>query len=131
MLGPALGVGCFLAVLALDLGLAPGLTDAAENDPGFSLCSRCFYRQTPPLGFSEGGLSPLCHRLPGGQELAMLYSPTCDTAVYSAFRRGREEEGEEEDGGEAVPGVRTNRNSQHMKCCSCLKLLYWCVEGSV
>ena len=111
MLGSAPTVGCFLAVLALDLGLVPGLTLSAEKDPGFSLCSHCFYRETPPLGFSEGGLSPLCHRLPGGQELAMLYSPTCDTAVYSAFRhsRGREErEGEEEEGGEAVPGVRTH-----------------------
>ncbi|XP_067093458.1 endonuclease domain-containing 1 protein [Osmerus mordax] len=105
MLGPAPGVGCFLAVLALDLGLVPVLTHSAEKDPGFSLCSHCFYRQTPPLGFSEGGLSSLCHRLPGGQELAMLYSPTCDTAVYSAFRHSRGREEREEEEGEAVPGT--------------------------
>ncbi|XP_029928898.1 uncharacterized protein LOC115374220 [Myripristis murdjan] len=90
--------GWLLAVLGLGLSLP-----AEDNsEPGFSLCSHCFYRQTPPRGASAGPLlRPLCHSLPGGQALATLYSPTCDTAVYSAFhlshgwtQRGGEE-GEE------------------------------------
>uniref|UniRef100_A0A667YYK8 INO80 complex subunit E n=1 Tax=Myripristis murdjan TaxID=586833 RepID=A0A667YYK8_9TELE len=74
--------GWLLAVLGLGLSLP-----AEDNsEPGFSLCSHCFYRQTPPRGASAGPLlRPLCHSLPGGQALATLYSPTCDTAVYSAF----------------------------------------------
>lgn len=90
--------GWLLAVLGLGLSLP-----AEDNsEPGFSLCSHCFYRQTSPRGASAGPLlRPLCHSLPGGQALATLYSPTCDTAVYSAFhlshgwtQRGGEE-GEE------------------------------------
>lgn len=68
--------------------LGPGLPAAAEDnsDPGFSLCSHCFYRQTPPQGASAGPLlHPLCHTLPGGRTFATLSKPTCDTAVYYAF----------------------------------------------
>ncbi|KAM9353501.1 uncharacterized protein ABDE67_005880 [Symphorus nematophorus] len=87
--------------------LGPGLSLPAEDNSeaaGFSLCSHCFYRQTPPQGASAGPLlRPLCHRLPRGQAFATLSRPTCDTAVYSAFHLnhgGTETEGEE--GGEPV-----------------------------
>uniref|UniRef100_A0A8D3AC04 INO80 complex subunit E n=1 Tax=Scophthalmus maximus TaxID=52904 RepID=A0A8D3AC04_SCOMX len=68
--------------------LGPGLSLSAEDNSehGFTLCSDCFYRQTPPRGASAGPLlRPLCHRLHGGQAFATLSKPTCDTAVYSAF----------------------------------------------
>lgn len=88
--------------------LGPGLSLAAEDglQPDFSLCSRCFYRQTPPRGASAGSLlRPSCHTLPGGLAFARLSKPDCDTAVYSAFRLGR---GEAERGGpeEEEPVVR-------------------------
>lgn len=86
---------CLLAVLGLGLSLPA--EDNSEAD--FTLCSNCFYRQTPPRGSSAGPLlRPRCHRLPGGQAFATLSRPTCDTAVYSAFhlRQGwTEREGEE------------------------------------
>uniref|UniRef100_A0A7N8WZW4 Uncharacterized LOC113136570 n=1 Tax=Mastacembelus armatus TaxID=205130 RepID=A0A7N8WZW4_9TELE len=64
--------------------LGPGLSQ--PDEPGFSLCSHCFYRQTPPQGASaETFLRPLCHTLPGGQTFATLSKPSCDTTVYSAF----------------------------------------------
>ncbi|KAM7383253.1 hypothetical protein PAMP_002923 [Pampus punctatissimus] len=71
---------CLLSVLGLSL-------PAEDNsEPSFTLCSHCFYRQTPPRGVSAGSLlHPLCHTLPGGQAFATLHKPTCDTAVYSAF----------------------------------------------
>uniref|UniRef100_A0A4W5LN87 INO80 complex subunit E n=1 Tax=Hucho hucho TaxID=62062 RepID=A0A4W5LN87_9TELE len=92
--------------LTLTLELSLPVTALSEPDPGFSLCRQSFYRQTPPLGLSGGGgalLTPLCHRLPGGQSFATLYHPTCDAAVYSAFhlsqgwgeRGGKDEEDEE------------------------------------
>lgn len=99
-----------LAVLGPDLCLA-----AKDNsDPGFNLCSRCFYRQTPPQGASAGPLlRPLCHKLPGGQTFATLSKPTCDTAVYSAFHLGHgSTEREREEGEELV--VRTHL-SWHLK----------------
>ncbi|XP_028984843.1 uncharacterized protein LOC114842928 [Betta splendens] len=88
MLCPA-AVSAAAAALWLLAALGPGLSHAAEenSDPGFSLCSRCFYRQEPPQGASaEPPLRPLCHRLPGGQTFATLSKPTCDTVAYSAFR---------------------------------------------
>uniref|UniRef100_A0A3Q4N4Y0 Uncharacterized LOC102775577 n=1 Tax=Neolamprologus brichardi TaxID=32507 RepID=A0A3Q4N4Y0_NEOBR len=73
------------------------VVDNSEAD--FTLCSNCFYRQTPPRGSSAGPLlRPRCHRLPGGQTFATLSRPTCDTAVYSAFhllQGWTEREGEE------------------------------------
>lgn len=83
--------------------LGPGLSLAAEDgpQPDFSLCSRCYYRQTPPRGASAGSpLRPSCHTLPGGLALATLSKPDCDTAVYSAFhlsRGGTERGGQEEE----------------------------------
>ncbi|KAM7421131.1 hypothetical protein PAMA_015342 [Pampus argenteus] len=76
------------AAAAVWLLAALGLSLPAEDnsEPGFTLCSHCFYRQTPPRGASAGPpLHPLCHTLPGGQAFATLHKPTCDTAVYSAF----------------------------------------------
>ncbi len=108
MLCPAAVSAAAVAIWLLAV-LGPGLSLPAEDDPesGFSLCSHCFYRQTPPQGASAGPLlHPLCHRLPGGQAFATLSKATCDTAVYSAFRLSHgwtEREGEE--GGELV--VRT------------------------
>ncbi|XP_076593516.1 uncharacterized protein LOC143324699 [Chaetodon auriga] len=105
MLCPA-AVSAAAAAVWLLAVLGPGLSLPAEDssEPGFSLCSHCFYRQTPPQGASAGPLlRPLCHRLPGGQAFATLSKPTCDTVVYSAFHlsHGRtEREGEE--GGELV-----------------------------
>lgn len=90
--------------------LSPGLSLPAEDisEPDFSLCSHCFYRQTPPQGASAGPpLRPLCHRLPRGQAFATLSVPTCDTAVYSAFHLGNgwtEREGQE--GGELVVRIQ-------------------------
>ncbi|XP_023820220.1 uncharacterized protein LOC105355960 [Oryzias latipes] len=88
-----------LAVLSLGLSLPA----EHSSEPGFNLCSHCFYRQTPPRGASTGPLPrPRCHALPGGRALATLSRPTCDTAVYSAFHlshgwaEGEGEEGEEE-----------------------------------
>ncbi|XP_056142878.1 uncharacterized protein LOC130118454 [Lampris incognitus] len=81
--------------------LGPCLSLPAEDsaEPGFSLCSHCFYRQKPPQGASAGALlRPLCHSLPRGQAFATLYNPTCDTAAYSAFHlsHGWTERGGEE-----------------------------------
>ncbi|XP_031708589.1 uncharacterized protein LOC116386472 [Anarrhichthys ocellatus] len=78
--------------------LGPGLSLPAEDnsEPDVSLCTHCFYRQTPPQGASSAGL--LCHSLPGGQAFATLSKPTCDTAVFSAFHLSpgwTEKEGEE------------------------------------
>ncbi|XP_029359875.1 uncharacterized protein LOC115044775 isoform X2 [Echeneis naucrates] len=107
--------------------LGPGLSLPAEHssESDFTLCSHCFYRQTPPQGASAGPLlRPLCHRLPRGQAFATLTKPSCDTAVYSAFhlshgwmeREGVEAEElvtEEEDGIKvAVPALlRGGRDS--------------------
>uniref|UniRef100_A0A671YJC8 INO80 complex subunit E n=1 Tax=Sparus aurata TaxID=8175 RepID=A0A671YJC8_SPAAU len=94
------------AALWLLAVLGPGLSIPAEDnsEAGFSLCSHCFHRQTPPRGASAGPLlRPLCHTLPGGQAFATLSRPNCDTAVYSAFHLSHgwiESEGEE--GGELV-----------------------------
>ncbi|XP_070823454.1 uncharacterized protein [Chaetodon trifascialis] len=105
MLCPA-AVSAAAAAVWLLAVLGPGLSLPAEDnsEPGFSLCSHCFYRQTPPRGASAGPLlRPLCHRLPGGQAFATLSKPTCDTAVCSAFHLSHgwtEREGEE--GGELV-----------------------------
>uniref|UniRef100_A0A8D0AQQ5 INO80 complex subunit E n=1 Tax=Sander lucioperca TaxID=283035 RepID=A0A8D0AQQ5_SANLU len=109
--------------------LGPGLSLPAEgnSEPGFSLCSHCFYRQTPPQGASAGSLlRPLCYRLAGGQAFATLSKPTCDTAVYSAFHlshgwtekegeEGKELAEEEEDNIKvAVPALlRGDRNPSH------------------
>jgi len=74
--------------------LGPGLSLPAEDDSD-SLCSHCFYRQTPPRGASAG---LLCHSLPEGRAFATLSRPACGTAVFSAFHLslGRaEEEGDE------------------------------------
>lgn len=91
-----------LAVLSPGLSLSLPAEDNSE--PDFSLCSHCFYRQTPPQGASAGPLlRPFCHTLPRGQALATLSIPTCDTAVYSAFHLSNgwtEREGQE--GGELV-----------------------------
>lgn len=100
MLYPA-AVSAAAAAVWLLAVLGPCLSLPAEDNSelGFSLCSNCFYRQTPPQGASEGPLlRPLCHRLPGGQEFATLSKPTCDTAVYSAFHlsHGWTERGGEE-----------------------------------
>ncbi|XP_034466971.1 uncharacterized protein LOC117776792 [Hippoglossus hippoglossus] len=99
MLCPAAVSAAAVWLLAV---LGPGLSLSAEDnaEQGFTLCSDCFYRQTPPLGASAGPLlHPLCHTLPRGQAFATLSKPACDTAVYSAFhlRHGwtEEEEGEE------------------------------------
>ncbi|XP_029958971.1 uncharacterized protein LOC115396981 [Salarias fasciatus] len=110
MLCPA-AVSAAAAAVWLLAALGPGLSPAAaaedDSEPGFTPCSRCFYRQTPPRGASAAPwLRPLCHRLPGGRAFATLSRPTCDTAVYSAYRLGRgwteEEEGEDGEGGELV-----------------------------
>ncbi|XP_034553117.1 dentin sialophosphoprotein [Notolabrus celidotus] len=101
MLCPAAVSAAAAAAVWLLAVLGPVLSLPAEhNSEGdFSLCSHCFYRQTPPQGSSAGQpLHPLCHRLPRGQTFATLSKPTCDTAVYSAFHlslRGAEREGEE------------------------------------
>lgn len=79
------------AAVWLLLVLSPGLSPSAEDvsESGFSLCKDCFYRQTPPAAAPVGPLMhPLCHRLPGGQAFATVSTPTCDTAVYSAFHLG-------------------------------------------
>ncbi|XP_044216072.1 uncharacterized protein LOC122988024 [Thunnus albacares] len=87
MLCPAAVSAAAAAVWLLAvLGPCLSLTAEDNSEPGFTLCSHCFYRQTPPRGASAGPLlHPLCHRLPGGQAFATLHRPTCDTAVYSAF----------------------------------------------
>ncbi|XP_060937779.1 uncharacterized protein LOC133014530 [Limanda limanda] len=99
MLCPAAVSAAAVWLLAV---LGPGLSLTAEEnaEQGFTRCSDCFYRQTPPRGTSAGPLlHPLCHTLPGRQAFATLSKPACDTAVYSAFhlRHGwtEEEEGEE------------------------------------
>lgn len=94
--------------------LGPGLSLPAEDgsEPGFTLCSHCFYRQTPPQGASAGPLlHPLCHSLPGGQAFATLHKPTCDTAVYFAFHLSHGWTGREGQEGEGLV-VRTN-----LSCC--------------
>lgn len=106
MLCPA-AVSAAAAAVWLLAVLGPGLSlpDEDNSDPGFSLCSHCFYRQMPPRGASAGPpLSLQCHTLPGGQAFATLSKSTCDTAVYSAFHlshgwteRGEEAEEEEEE----------------------------------
>lgn len=105
---PAAAAAVWLLVV-----LSPGLPLSAEDasDSGFSLCSDCFYRQTPPKAAPAGLLlQPLCHRLPGGQPFATVSKPTCDTAVFSAFHLSdgdlgwKEKEGQDE--GELV--VRWN-----------------------
>ncbi|KAK2844778.1 hypothetical protein Q5P01_011437 [Channa striata] len=99
MLCPAVVSVWLLAVLG------PGLSLAAEDNsqPGFSLCSHCFYRQTPPLGNSAGPLlRPVCHKLPGGKTFATLHEPTCDTAVYSAFHLSYESTEREADEGDEL-----------------------------
>ncbi|KAJ7985618.1 hypothetical protein DPEC_G00353940 [Dallia pectoralis] len=92
-------------LLGLTLELSLPVTPLTELDPGFSICQQSFYRQTPPPGLSGGDstpLTPLCHRLPGGQ-FATLYHTTCDAAVYSGFHvsqvsgETRKEETDEED----------------------------------
>ncbi|XP_070691799.1 uncharacterized protein [Pempheris klunzingeri] len=103
MLSPAAVRAAAAAVWLLAvLGPGPSLPAEDNSEPGFSLCSHCFYRQTPPQGPSAGPLlRPLCHRLPGGEAFATLSKPTCDTAVYSAFRLShgwKEREGEEGEG---------------------------------
>lgn len=86
-----------LPLLAL-LGAGLSLAAADGLQPDFSLCSRCFYRQTPPRVALAGSLlRPSCHTLPGGLAFARLSKPDCDTAVYSALRLGR---GETERGGQ-------------------------------
>ncbi|MEQ2302399.1 hypothetical protein AMECASPLE_006517 [Ameca splendens] len=101
MLSPAaLSAAAAAAAVWLLALLGPGLSLPAEHDSeaGFTLCDDCFYRQTPPRGASaELPLHHHCHRLPGGQALATLSRPTCDTAVCSAFHlshgwTGREKE---------------------------------------
>ncbi|XP_039973482.1 uncharacterized protein LOC120784086 [Xiphias gladius] len=108
MLCPAAVSAAAAASVWLLAVLGPGLSLPAEDnsEPDFSLCSHCFYRQTPPQGASAGPLlRPLCHRLPRGQAFATVSKPTCDTAVYSAFHLNhgwtkREGEEEEESGTE-------------------------------
>ncbi|CAN9513758.1 unnamed protein product [Ophioblennius macclurei] len=101
MLCPA-AVSAAAAAVWLLAVLGPGLSVADECDleSCFTPCSHSFYRQTPPRGASAAPwLRPLCHRLPGGQAFATLSTPTCDTAVYSAYHLGpgwTEEKGEEE-----------------------------------
>ncbi|XP_075965248.1 uncharacterized protein LOC142969303 [Anarhichas minor] len=97
MLCPA-AVSAAAAAVWLLAVLGPGLSLPAEDnsEPDVSLCTHCFYRQTPPQGASSAGL--LCHSLPGGQAFATLSKPTCDTAVFSAFHLSpgwTEKEGEE------------------------------------
>ncbi|XP_068592519.1 mucin-22 [Cebidichthys violaceus] len=97
MLCPA-AVSAAAAAVWLLAVLGPGLSLPAEDnsEPDVSLCTHCFYRQTPPQGASSAGL--LCHSLPGGQAFATLSQPTCDTAVFSAFHLSpgwTEKEGEE------------------------------------
>lgn len=110
MLCPAAVSAAAAAAVWLLAVLGPVLSLPAEHnsEADFSLCSHCFYRQTPPQGASAGPpLYPLCHRLPAGQTFATLSKPTCDTAVYSAYHlscRGEEGGGEEEQG---EPVVRT------------------------
>uniref|UniRef100_A0A3B5AMS0 Uncharacterized LOC103367534 n=1 Tax=Stegastes partitus TaxID=144197 RepID=A0A3B5AMS0_9TELE len=100
MLSPATVSAAAAAVWLLAM-LGPGLSLPAEDnsEPNFTLCSDCFYRQTPPQGASAGSLlRPMCHRLSGGQAFATLSRPTCDMAVYSAFHLSHgwtEWEGEE------------------------------------
>ncbi|XP_017270898.1 uncharacterized protein LOC108235410 [Kryptolebias marmoratus] len=110
MLGPAAVRAAAAAVWLLAvLGLGLSQPDEHSSDPGFSLCSDCFYRQTPPQGASAGlQLRPRCHRLPGGQAFATLSRPTCDTAVYTAFHlsHGWIEKGEEIVAEEEVDSVR-------------------------
>lgn len=106
MLSPAaLSAAAAAAVWLLAL-LGPGLSLPAEPDSesGFTLCSDCFYRQTPPRGASaEPLLHQQCHRLPGGRAFATLSRPTCDTAVCSAFHLSQGwTGGEEKQGGETV-----------------------------
>ncbi|XP_071326032.1 uncharacterized protein [Trachinotus anak] len=101
MLCPA-AVSAAAAAVWLLAVLGPGLSLPAEDsESDFTLCSHCFYRQTPPQGASEGPLLRLlCHRLPRGQAFATLTKPTCDTAVYSAFHLSHgwaQREGEEGD----------------------------------
>ncbi|XP_053737475.1 uncharacterized protein LOC128768547 [Synchiropus splendidus] len=85
MLRPTAAAAVWLLLLLL--GLVMSL--AAEDNADFSLCSHCFFRQSPPRGGSTGQpLTPRCHTLPGGRTLATLHTPTCDTAVYSAFHLG-------------------------------------------
>lgn len=99
MLGPAAVRAAAAAVWLLAVsGLGLSQPDEHSSDPGFSLCSDCFYRQTPPQGASAGlQLRPRCHELPGGQAFATLSRPICDTAVYTAFHLRPEwiEKGEE------------------------------------
>ncbi|KAF7227015.1 uncharacterized protein si:ch73-54f23.2 isoform X1 [Nothobranchius furzeri] len=107
MLGPA-AVSAAVWLLA---ALGPGLSQPDEHSPsqGFSLCRDCFYRQTPPRGGPAGlQLRPRCHRLPGGQAFATVSTPTCDTAVYTAFRlsRGWTGMGEEIVTEEEVDGIK-------------------------
>ncbi|XP_047217244.1 uncharacterized protein LOC124865828 [Girardinichthys multiradiatus] len=109
MLSPAaLSAAAAAAVWLLAL-LGPGLSLPAEHDSeaGFTLCDDCFYRQTPPRGASaELPLHHHCHRLPGGQALATLSRPTCDTAVCSAFHLSHGWTGKEkEQRGETVTEV--------------------------
>ncbi|XP_056236217.1 uncharacterized protein LOC130171922 [Seriola aureovittata] len=99
MLCPATVSAAAAAAVWLLAVLGPGLSLPAEDnsESDFTLCSHCFYRQTPPQGASAG-LRLLCHRLPRGQAFATLTRPTCDTAVYSAFHLSHgwtEKEGEE------------------------------------
>lgn len=98
-----------LAVLGLGLSLPA--EHSSESD--FTLCSDCFYRQTPPQGASAGPLlHPLCHRLPGGQAFATLSRPTCDTAVYSAFHLSHGGTQREEEEGE---DLLTGKEEDHIK----------------
>ncbi|XP_054477312.1 uncharacterized protein LOC129109308 [Anoplopoma fimbria] len=88
--------------------LGPGLSLPTEDnpEPGFSECTHCFYRQTPPPGASAG---LLCHSLPGGQAFASLSKPTCHTAVFWAFHLGHG--WTEKEGGELV----TNEEEENTK----------------
>lgn len=107
MLSPAaLSAAAAAAAVWLMALLGPGLSLPAEHDSesAFTLCSDCFYRQTPPRGASaEPLLHQQCHRLPGGRAFATLSRPTCDTTVWSAFHLSQGwTGGEEEQGGESV-----------------------------
>lgn len=57
-------------------------TGLASSD--FTLCSHCFYRQSPPEGSSDRPLQPLCLTR-SGQTFATLYQPDCSSPVYTAF----------------------------------------------
>lgn len=96
MLCAAAAAVCLLAVLS------PGPSLSAQDTPERSPCGDSFYRGTPPAGgpSSPPPPRPLCHSLPGGRTFATASSPTCDTAVYSAFHLGpgRTEEGGREEG---------------------------------